>query len=376
MFNSAGETLFWLALAVPVYAYFGYPLVLAALSLFIQRPVRKAPFTPRVSLLIPAYREAGAIQQKIRNSLSLDYPPEQLEIVVACDGSPDDTPARAKAAAEGNPRVRVLDYPVNRGKIGVLNASVPQLQGEIVVFSDATAMLYPDALRKVTANFADAEVGAVCGKYTVIKPDEVAIGKSEDFYWKYESYLKAMESRLSSTLGGPGQLNAIRKELYPFPPLGTINDDYVIPTSVLAHHYRAVYEPEAILHEDAQEMTGFARRVRIMAGNVQQISYIKGVIRPFQPLPLIFFLSHKVIRLLVPFAMLATLAANLTLLDRPLYQVLGAGQALFYLLAMAGSLWSLRPKLLAIPYYFTMINAAVFPGIYYALAGLHRMSWK
>jgi cellulose synthase/poly-beta-1,6-N-acetylglucosamine synthase-like glycosyltransferase len=370
------EILFWLALAVPVYAYFGYPLVLAILSLFIHRPIRKAPFSPRVSLLIPAYREAQKIQQKIRNSLELDYPPEQLEIVVACDGSPDDTPDLARAAAAGNPRVRVLDYPVNRGKIGVLNASVPELSGEIIVFSDATAMLYPNALRKVMANFADASVGAVCGKYTVIKPEEVAIGKSEDVYWKYESYLKAKESGLSSTLGGPGQLNAIRKALYPFPPLGTINDDYVIPTSVLAHRYRAVYEPEAILHEDAQEMTGFGRRVRIMAGNIQQISYLGGVLRPFQPLPLLFFLSHKVMRLLVPFAMIVLLLTNLMLLDQPLYRVLGAGQALFYLLAIAGSLWKLRPRLLAVPYYFTMINMAVFAGLYYAIVGLRRMSWK
>src|SRR5579863_5893887 len=136
--------LFWLSAAVPVYAYFGYPVVLAVLSVVIRRPVRKAPYTPRVSLLIPAYREARLIQHKIRNSLALDYPADRLEIVVACDGSPDDTPALAKALADGV-RVRVIDYPVNRGKIGVLNATVPQLTGEVVVFSDAPALLRPDA---------------------------------------------------------------------------------------------------------------------------------------------------------------------------------------------------------------------------------------
>jgi cellulose synthase/poly-beta-1,6-N-acetylglucosamine synthase-like glycosyltransferase len=258
----------------------------------------------------------------------------------------------------------------------VLNATVPQLSGEIVVFSDATAMLSPDALRKVTRNFADPQVGAVSGKYTVVKPDEVAIGMSEDLYWKYETYLKVMESGISSTLGGHGQLNAIRKELYPFPPANTINDDYIIPTSVLARRYRAVYEPEAVLFEEAREMEGFGRRVRIMAGNIQQVAYIRGVISPFQPLPLFFFLSHKVARLLVPLAMLAALVANLVLLDQPLYQWMMVGQCLYWLLAIAGSIWTLRPKLLALPYYFAMINVAGFVGLYHAFYGLRRMSWK
>lgn len=369
------EFLFWLSLAVPVYAYFGYPVVLALLSRLIHRPVRKADFTPPVSLLIPAYREARMIQAKIRNCLALDYPADKLEIVVACDGSPDETPALAKQLADGR-RVRVLDYPENRGKIGVLNATVPELASGIVVFSDAAALLYPDALRRLVENFADPQVGAVSGKYTVVKAEEVAIGKSEDFYWKYETYLKVLESRISSTLGAHGHLHAIRKELYPFPPPGTINDDYVIPTSVLARRYRAVYEPQAIVYEEAQEMTGFGRRVRIMAGNIQQLAYIRGVIQPFRPLPLFFFVSHKLVRLLVPFAMAGALLANLFLLDRPFYQVLAIGQGGFYLLALAGALVPLRPKLLALPYYFTMINAAVFVGLYHTLAGLGRMRWK
>jgi cellulose synthase/poly-beta-1,6-N-acetylglucosamine synthase-like glycosyltransferase len=272
--------------------------------------------------------------------------------------------------------VRVFDYKENQGKIGVLNSSVPRLSGEIIVFSDATAMLYPDALQKVMRNFADPTVGAVSGKYTVVKPEEVAIGKSEDFYWKYETYLKILESGISSTLGGHGQLNAIRKELYPFPPPGTINDDYIIPASVLQRRYRAVYEPEAILFEEAQEMTGFGRRVRIMAGNIQQVAYIRGVIRPFQPWPLFFFLSHKVIRLVVPFAMVGMFAANLLLPGSPLYQFLLTGQILFYGLALAGCFWTLRPKILSLPYYFTMINAAVFLGAYHAFSGMRTMRWK
>ena len=276
-----------------------------------------------------------------------------------------------------------MDFPLNRGKIGVLNASVPELTGEIVVFSDAAAMLFPDSVARLISNFADPSVGAASGKYTVVKADDVAIGRSEDFYWRYETYLKVMESRISSTLGAHGHLHAIRKSLYPFPPPGTINDDYIIPTSVMARGYRAVYDPTAIVYEEAHEMTGFGRRVRIMAGNVQQLREISGLLRPPRILPLFFFLSHKAIRLLVPFAMVAMLAANVllaagTTANDPaiagvsLYRLLLASQIAFYGLAIAGTLWKLRPRLLALPYYFTMINMAVFFGLYHALTSRRR----
>jgi len=373
------EYVFWLAVAVPVYAYLGYPLILALLTVVIRRPVRRAPVpdpdAPMVSLLIPAYREAAVIEEKIRNSLALDYPADRLEIVVACDGSPDETPALARRMADGH-RVRVLDYPMNRGKMNVLNASIPELRGEIVVFSDAAALLYPDAVSRLVSNFADTSVGAASGKYTVVKADEVSIGRSEDFYWRYETVLKVMESRISSTLGAHGHLHAIRKALYPFPPPGTINDDYIIPASVIARGYRAVYDSTAIVYEAAQEMTGFGRRVRIMAGNVQQLREIKPLLWPPRILPLYFFLSHKAVRLAVPFAMAVALVANVMLAGMAPYNALLTLQVAFYLLAIAGAVWKLRPRLLALPYYFTMINVAVFFGLYHALTSRRRMSWE
>ena len=369
----------WAGLAIPAYAYLGYPLVLIALRKVIHRKVRKAPHTPFISILIPAYNEAAMIAHKIQSCLDLDYPPSRMEIVVACDGPRDGTTQIAQRFQDGT-RVRVLDYARNRGKIATLNDAVKSLSGEIVVFSDAAALLYRDSVRHLIENFADAEVGAVSGKYTVIKADEVDVGKSEDFYWKYETFLKVQESELSSTLGGHGHLHAIRKSLYPFPPPGTINDDYVIPVSVLAKGYRAVYDPKAIVFEEAREMSGFGRRVRIMAGNIQQIREIKGVIRPFRPLPLFFFLSHKVSRLLVPFGMVAAILANVFLAILPAiepgYLLLLFGQGIFYLLAALGAFTKLQPKLLMLPYYFCMINAATFFGLYYALAGKQKMAWK
>jgi biofilm PGA synthesis N-glycosyltransferase PgaC len=262
---------------MPLYAYIGYPLVLLGLGVLIRRPVKKRPIQPYLSLLIPARNEARVIERKIRNSLALDYPSDRIEIVIVSDGSTDETVAIARRFQHGG-RVRLVAFPKNRGKTAVLNAVVPELRGDIVVFSDASAVLAPDSVRRLVENFADVSVGAASGLYQVVRPAEVSIGASENFYWKYETFLKTRESQLASTLGGHGQLHAIRKELYPFPPAETINDDYVIPLSVVSRGFRAVYEPTALVYEEAREMTGFARRIRIMTGNLQQLRYL-----PFNP---------------------------------------------------------------------------------------------
>jgi cellulose synthase/poly-beta-1,6-N-acetylglucosamine synthase-like glycosyltransferase len=368
-------TVFWLSLAVPLYTYFGYPAILLLLRFVIHREVKKAAIEPFVSLLIPAYNEGDVIEQKIRNSLALDYSHNCLEIIVASDGSTDDTVKIAERFQDGN-LIRVLAYAVNHGKITVLNRSIPELRGEIIVFSDAAAMLCRDSVRQLVANFADPRVGAASGRYTVVKADEVKIGKSEQFYWKYETFLKIQESQIASTLGGHGHLHAIRKKLYPFPPPETINDDTIIPVSVLRKGYRAVYEKEAIVYEEAHEMAGFGRHVRIMAGNVQQLREIKGLLWPLRPLPLFFFLSHKASRLLVPFAMLAAFVASGFLLALPLYLMLFLLQSAFYTLAVLGGIFSLRPKMLLLPFYFCMINVAAFFGFYHALTSRRRMAWK
>jgi poly-beta-1,6-N-acetyl-D-glucosamine synthase len=373
------EALFWIAFAIPMYGYLGYPLTLLALRCVLKRSVRKQDITPRVSLLIPAFNESANVERKIRNSLALDYPGDLIEIVVACDGSTDDTPQLAigmATSAEAQGRVRVLNFPVNRGKIMALNAAVLDLSGEIIVFSDASAILNADAVRVLVRNFGDRSVGSVSGRYTVIKPHEVSIGASEDFYWKYETFLKTQEGELSSALGGHGHLHAIRAELYPFPPAGTINDDYIIHASVIAKGWRAVYEPGAVIREEAREMTGFGRRVRIMAGNIQQLREIGTLVRPLRLLPLFCFLCHKGLRLVVPFAMIAALFANALLLNQRIYRVSFAGQIAFYALAICGAMIRLRPSFLMLPYYFSMINAAMFLGSYHAATGLRRMPWK
>jgi len=369
------KIIFWISLATPVYAFIGYPLVLLALRLILCRPVAKRPIRPFVSLLVPAYNEAGVIERKIENSLALDYPPDRLEIVIASDGSRDATADTARRLADGT-HVRLLAFPENRGKMATLNATVPLLRGEVIVFSDATAMLEPDSVRQLMESFADPAVGAVSGHYKTASAAGVSIGTSEDLYWRYESFLKAQESQLASTVGGHGHLHAIRKELYSYPSTGTINDDYVIPLSVLAKGYRAVYEPNALVYEEAREMAGFARRIRIMAGNIQQMRYLRSLLSPLRALPLFFLLSHKASRLVAPFALLAAFVANAFQLGAPLYLSLFCGQAVFYLLAALGIGYTLRPRTLMLPFYFSMINAAAFFGFYHALTSRRGMAWK
>jgi hypothetical protein len=353
------EVVFWASAAFVVYAYVGYPVLLWALQFVLRRPVRKAPIEPAVSLLVAAYNEADVIAAKIRNSIALEYPADTLEIVIASDGSTDGTAdiVRQFTNATG-PAVRLLEYDRNRGKIHVLNDAVTTLRGELVVFSDASSMLEPDALRTLVANFADPSVGAASGVYQVRNKDHATLGRQEDLYWKYETFLKVQEAKLGTLTGAHGSLYGMRRALYPFPPGGTINDDFVIPTSVVRHGYRIAYEPGAVACEEAHEMEGFGRRVRITAGNIAQLRECGPLAR--RPFVLFCFLSHKAGRLFVPIALLTLLVSNAMLLDTPAYAALMLGQVLFYGLAAFGALGRLPWKPLRLPYYFCMINAAVY----------------
>ena len=372
------ETIFWTAAAVTFYVYVGFPLLLLVLRRFASRPVARRSTEPTVSLLVAAYNEADVIEAKIRNALALRYPADKLEVAIACDGPKDGTTAIAQRVASeiGGGRVRVFAYPVNRGKLHVLNDTVPQLSGEIIALSDAASMLNEDAISRLAENFADPTVGAVSGVYRVVSGDQTALGHQEDLYWKYETFLKEAEGDVSSILGCHGALYALRRSLYPFPTPTTINDDYVIPMRIVQRGFRVVYDPRAEATEEAHEMAGFSRRVRIMTGNFQQLSELKSLVRPLRVGPLFFFLSHKAGRLVVPVAMLAMLIANAFLLDELLYRALFALQLTFYGLVALGAIVRLRPKILRLPYYFCMINAAAFIGMYYALRGGRTLAWK
>jgi len=369
--------LFWFAAGFPLYVYFGYPVLLCGLGAIFRSSINKQssfraglqPVEPSVSLLVAAYNEAAVIGDKIRNSLELDYPTDKLEIVVASDGSQDATAkiVQSFAGPQNGGRVRLLNFEKNRGKTAVLNDAVPQLRGEIVAFSDASSMLSRDSIRKLVQHFSDPRTGVACGVYRLVKDDEARIGPQEDLYWKYETFIKVQEAQLGACTGAHGALYAIRRALYPFPPPGTINDDFTIPVRILQQGYRVVYEPGAAAYEEAHEMEGFSRRVRITAGNIEQMREIKRLLWPPRPFALFCLLSHKTSRLFIPLFMVIAFAANFALRSQFPYNWLLVGQVLFYGLAILQPIFSLRPKILGLPYYFCMINSALFAWVYQAL---------
>ena len=370
--------IFWISAALVVYVFLGYPVVLCGLQIF-RRRVRKENITPTVSLLVPVYNEAAVIAAKLRNALALDYPSDRLEIVIASDGSTDETEEVVRSIVrEQEPgRIRLLTWPRNQGKVAVLNLAVPELRGDMVVFSDASCLLAEDALGRLMANFADEHVGAASGVYQVLRKDEAKLGHQEDFYWRYETFLKKQEANIGALVGAHGSLYALRRSLYPFPPPGTVNDDFVIPTSVLRRGFHIAYEPQAIAYEEAEQMEGFQRRVRITAGNIDQLRQIKDLLWPPQPLVFFCFLSHKAGRLAVPAGLIGMFATSILLRHTPFYAWALGLQILFYGLALLGGVIPLRPRFLRLPFYFCMINASLLGWLFYRALGRGRgTAWR
>ncbi len=363
------KLLFWIATGFVVYVYVGYALVLWCLQAFVSSSRRNAAVQPSVSLLVAAYNESDVIANKIRNSLSVDYPPDKLEIVIASDGSKDATAEIVRSfVGEGSRgQVRLLNFENNRGKMAALNEAIPQLRGDIVVFSDASSMLAQDSIRILVQHFADPEIGAASGVYRLLKKDQANLGAQEDIYWKYETFLKIQEAKLGAFTGAHGSLYAIRRELYPFPSASTINDDFTIPMRILQGKHHVAYEPAAVAYEEAHEMEGFSRRVRIAAGNIEQLRELKKLVWPPRPFVLFCLLSHKTGRLIVPLAMLIAVAANVALIQQFPYGWLLLAQSVFYILALLGARTNLKPKILRLPYYFCMVNSALFVWMYHAL---------
>ena len=333
--------------------------------------------TPMVTLLVPAYNEEHALGAKLESCLELDYPGDRLQVLVLSDGSTDGT--ATVAARYAHRGVELMAFAENRGKLAVLRDGIERARGEIVAFSDAACRLMPESLRRLVRPFADPAVGCVSGVYRVLRPERAELGGEEGFYWRYETFIKRCESDLASILGAHGSLYAIRRELCPDLSRIRINDDYEIPVHIVAGGHRAVYAPDAVACEEATEMGGFARRVRIAVGNFRQLRLLGLLLWPPRPWLLLEFLAHKVLRLLGPLCLVAALALNVALLPRPLYVGLAAAQGLFYGLALVAWLAGgqrVRVPLLKLPFYFCMVNAAYVVGLAQLLFGSGRVRWN
>lgn len=372
------EILFWAAAGLLAYTYGGYPLILWAWGTLSGRTSRKQPFEPKVTLLIAAYNEEKVIAQKLENSLSLDYPHEKLEIVVASESTDNTNTIVQGFAPQG---IILRAFPERVGKAAMLHVSVPDAGGEIVVFSDANAFYERDALRKLVSHFADERIGCVSGQLEFDHYKRNPTKTTEALYWKYEAWVKRLESRLFSLLGANGSIFALRKELYaPLSP--TRGDDFELPVRVLLQGYGVVLEPEAISREKPTETTSteFRRRIRIVSGMFTSAWFLAGeAVRRRAGFVLLQLLSHKFLRWLSAMFLLLLLASSAALAG-PFYQGALGLQALFYGLALVGWLLDVRgnavPMLFHLPYYFCAIHVAATWGVAKALISPPPPVWK
>lgn len=363
--------------AFVLYTYLGYPLLLALLGARKARPRTPEPGgLPRVSLLIPALNEESGIAAKIANSLALDYPPELLEVVVVSDGSTDRT---AEIAEDFRGRgVRLLRLEKNFGKMEAINRAWPGLKGEIVILTDATALFEPAAVRELAAEFADPRVGAVSGELILLEEDRRGRVRV-DAYWRLEKFIRRREARLGSVFGATGAIWAIRRELGRALPPDTILDDVLLPLQAVRAGKRLIFSQKARARETAPtDPAGeFRRKVRTLAGNYQVFARAPWVFLPRYGL-LLQALSHKLFRLLVPFALAALMP--LCLAGPAWLRWAAAGQGFFYLLALWGwaeSRGKRKPIGLAgLPFAFCLLNAAALAAAWRYFVTPRRLRWK
>jgi cellulose synthase/poly-beta-1,6-N-acetylglucosamine synthase-like glycosyltransferase len=374
------EILFWTAAAVVAYVYIGYPLLLWLIRR-LRGPCepRRTGEQPTVTLMISAFNEQDVIGAKLRNTREIEYPRDLLQVLVISDASDDRTDQIVgEFAGEG---VELLRMPARGGKTAGLNAAMARATGEIVVFSDANALYRPDSIAMLVRNFGDTRVGAVVGESTYVDA-EAASEHSEGLYWWYETGIKLLESQVGSAVGGDGAIYAVRRRLYAPMPADALSD-FVNPLQVVRAGYRCIYEPAAQSYERAADTfrKEFRRKVRIVNRAWRATMSMRELLNPLRfGMFSIMLISHKLLRWLAPFFLLALLAANAALLDdATVYRVTMALQLAGVVLALIGLVLRHRrslPALFSVPFYFALVNVASAAGIVDALRGKTYTTWN
>ncbi|WP_162419203.1 glycosyltransferase family 2 protein [Cyclobacterium roseum] len=380
------EVLFWMSIVVVWYAFLGYGVILYLLvklkGIFTRNPSVSFPENwPEVSLVIPCFNEADVIRIKAENSLALDYPNSNYKVVFITDGSTDNF---REVLAE-YPQVEILHEDRRAGKTAAENRAMTQVKSPFVVFTDANTLLNKMALKNIIRHFSSDKVGCVSGeKRVLMESAESASAAGEGMYWKYESFLKKLDSSLYSAVGAAGELVAFRATLYQTLPEDTILDDFMQSMLIASKGYKIVYEPEAYAMETGSDSIPeeLKRKIRISAGGWQSMKRLFFQITPFsQPLLFFQYLSHRVLRwTITPFLLIFIFISNLFLWTQGwVYQLLMIGQILFYLAAGLGYFLEnrkLRIKALFVPFYFCLMNYAVVAGLIRFLKGSQKSTWE
>lgn len=371
------------SLLVVFYNYAGYAVIVYIMNKLRRNPapVEDNAYTPSVSFIVAAFNEEDCIEKKILNSLQQDYPPEKIEFIFITDGSSDGT---------GNiirryPSIRLLHRDERRGKSAAINRAVTEAGNDILIFSDANTLLNEKAVHNIARHYRHDKVGGVAGEKKVLSldPGSDQVGASEGLYWKYESYLKKLDSDFHSVVGAAGELFSLRRSLFEPVSDAVILDDFVISMKVAQKGYRVVYEPEAY----AMELPSFSirdeqkRKVRIAAGGFQALGML-GPSMAFWKQPRLSFLyiSHRVLRwTLSPLCLILAFVSNFILLweGHFFYKLLFAAQALFYGAALLATFPRFRNnRLFKLPYYFAFMNISVIQGFFRFLRGRQPATWE
>jgi cellulose synthase/poly-beta-1,6-N-acetylglucosamine synthase-like glycosyltransferase len=356
------EWVFWTAAAFIAYVYAGYPLLLAISVRFTARrtrsrrtPVMREADLPGVSVIIAARNEARRLPARIDNLLQCDYPADRVQIIVASDGSTDNT---ADVLAAYGDRIELLMLPA-AGKANALNAAVLRATQPILVFADARQRFAADAMRRLVAHFADPSIGAVSGELildceqttTAEAEQSSTIGEGVGAYWKYEKWLRRREADVDSTVGVTGAIYAMRRYLWECLPTNTVLDDVLGPMRLVLRGYRVTFDPMARAYDETAPDAAheLRRKMRTLAGNFQLLFHEPRVLLPGVNPVWVQFLSHKIARLLIPYALIAVFVSSaalaLTSGGDLFYRLVFAAQLLFYALAAYGAALDRRARL-------------------------------
>lgn len=375
------ELILFGALGLVVYVYAGYPLLVRMRGHLGGRATKAGEIAPHVSIIIAAHNEAAVIAAKLENTLVLDYPPEQREILVASDGSTDDTDVIvARYVPQG---VRLLRLP-RCGKMRAIERAARAAQGEILVLTDANIQVEPQALRALVAHFEDQEVGGVCGCKKVRHAAGTAAVQGESLYWRYEQFLKRWESRAGSTLAADGSLYAIRRQLFQAPEDPAQADDFTLSARIPLRGYRLVFEPRAVAWEAApvSARQEFWRKVRVANHSLRAIGELRAALNPWRTgFYAVQMWSHKLLRYFLPVPLALALAASAALDGAsPWYGFLFAAHLVFYSFALIGATqgnrrWGRHPVFHG-PFYFCLAHSAAFLGALSLLQGHRTAAWE
>lgn len=377
--------------ALAAYHHVGYPWLMGRLA---RRAFEQAPMVPTrgyrddvrdrdlpsVTVVVPAYNESAVIADKVRNLAALDYPADRLRVLICCDGCEDDTASLA-ALAHAEPecehlRMTVVNCFENRGKVAMLNEQIAWIDTDLVALTDASALVSADALLIAATHFGDGDVGVVTGGYRLLNSS----GAGESTYWRYQSSIKASEATLAGPIGAHGAFYMFRRSLFrPLRP-DTINDDFILPMTIVADGYRAAHDERILALEVEQADAGldWRRRKRIGAGNMQQLVRLSSLLMPSRGWLAFAFASGKALRAVMPFVLVTSLVlATILAPSSPGFALLAVGQWLGYALAtlpfaLPGITW---PRVILMVHYAAAGHLAGLIGSARFLMGRERGRW-